>query len=65
MSYASSAGIARTVPGYGTTCRKDVLRRVEVPACRAARLSPAIRCPHAEHVWDDGYHRSITTRSRP
>ena len=45
MSYASSAGIARTVPGYGTTCRKDVLRRVEVPVVpgAAGRAGPAPR----------------------
>ena len=31
MSDASFAGIARGAPGYGTTCRQDVLRGVEVP----------------------------------
>ncbi len=31
MSYVSSAGIARGAPGYGTTCREDVLRGVDVP----------------------------------
>ena len=31
MSDVASAGIAQETPGYGTTCRKDVLRRVEVP----------------------------------
>src|SRR3979490_2807870 len=32
----SSTGIARVSPGYGTTCRKDVLRRVEVPVVQGA-----------------------------
>ena len=31
MSDISSAGIARRIPGYGKTCRKDVLRGVDVP----------------------------------
>jgi hypothetical protein len=41
MSYLSSAGIARGAPGYGMTCRQDVLRSVDVPvvpgAARRAR----------------------------
>ena len=36
MSDASSAGIARGAPGYGTTCRKDVLGGVEVPVVPGA-----------------------------
>jgi len=36
MSYVSSAGIARDTPGYGTTCRQDVLRRVKVPVMPGA-----------------------------
>src|SRR2546430_770615 len=42
MSYLSSAGIARGVPGYGKTCRKDVLRGVDVPVVpgAAGRASP-------------------------
>src|SRR5882724_12041793 len=31
MSDVSSAGIARGTPGYGKTCRKDVLGRVDIP----------------------------------
>src|SRR6185437_2636503 len=31
VSDVSSAGIARGTPGYGKTCRKDVLGRVDVP----------------------------------
>ena len=31
MADISSAGIARMTPGYGKTCRKDVLRGVDVP----------------------------------
>ncbi len=42
MSDISSAGIARVAPGCGKTCRKDVLRRVEVPVVQdaAGRASP-------------------------
>src|SRR2546430_15581346 len=42
MSYLSSAGIARGVPGYGKTCRRDVLRGVDVPVVpgAAGRASP-------------------------
>jgi hypothetical protein len=42
MSYLSSAGIARGAPGYGKTCRKDVLRGVDVPVVpgAAGRASP-------------------------
>ena len=36
MSDASSAGTARGTPGYGTTCRKDVLRGVEIPVMPGA-----------------------------
>jgi len=36
MSYVSSAGIARGVPGYGKTCRQDVLRGVDVPVVPGA-----------------------------
>jgi hypothetical protein len=36
MSYASSAGIARGAPGYGTTCRQDVLGGVEIPVMSGA-----------------------------
>jgi len=36
MPYLSSAGIAREAPGYGTTCRKDVLGGVEVPVVPGA-----------------------------
>src|SRR5579859_6291522 len=39
VSYVSSAGIARRTPGYGKTCRKDVLCRVDVPAV-AGRAGP-------------------------
>jgi hypothetical protein len=60
MSDIASAGIAGGTPGYGTTCRKDVLGRVEVPvvpgaAGRAAQdrlllligVGPApVRYPH-------------------
>ena len=42
MSYVSSAGIARGAPGYGTTCRKDVIGGVDVPVVpgAAGRASP-------------------------
>jgi len=36
MSYASSAGMVLGVQGYGKTCRKDVLRRVDVPVVPGA-----------------------------
>ena len=36
MSDISSAGIARGSPGYGKTCRKDVLCRVDVPVVPGA-----------------------------
>src|SRR6516225_11353941 len=36
MSDASSAGITRGTPGYGTTCRKDVLGGVDVPVMPGA-----------------------------
>ena len=36
MSDVSSAGIARGAPGYGTTCRKDVLGGVDVPVVPGA-----------------------------
>ncbi len=36
MSDASSAGIARGIRGYGTTCRKDVLRGVDIPVLPGA-----------------------------
>ena len=32
---------------------------------RVFKLRLARTCPHAEHVLDDGYHRSITIRCRP
>src|SRR5436190_16825502 len=42
MSDISSAGIARGAPGYGKTCRKDVLCGVDVPVVpgAAARARP-------------------------
>ena len=42
MSYVSSAGITRDFPGYGKTCRKDVLGGVDVPVVpdAAGRASP-------------------------
>ena len=36
MSDISSAGITRGIPGCGKTCRKDVLRRVDVPVVPGA-----------------------------
>ena len=33
--------------------------------CLVDRLSSASRCPHAEHVFELGYQRSIATSSRP
>src|SRR6185437_1416917 len=33
--------------------------------CLIDRLSSVSRCPHAEHVLELGYQRSITTSSRP
>jgi hypothetical protein len=36
MSDLSSAGIARGTPGYGTTCRKNVLRGVDIPVMPGA-----------------------------
>ena len=75
MSDISSAGITRGTPGYGKTCRKDVLGGVEVPVMPGAaagarpaacpRLSSASRYPHAEQVFELGYHLSSTTSSRP
>ena len=36
MSHISSAGIARGAPGYGKTCRQDILRRVHIPVVPGA-----------------------------
>src|SRR5271156_2642462 len=36
MSDISSAGITRGIPGCGKACRKDVLRRVDVPVVPGA-----------------------------
>ena len=33
--------------------------------CLVARLRSASKCPHAEHVLDDGYQRSMTVNCRP
>ena len=51
MSDIASAGIARGTPGYGTTCRKDVLGRIEVPVVpgAAARARP-VPCRQA-HIY--------------
>jgi hypothetical protein len=35
-SYISSAGVARVSPGYGKTCRQDVLSGVDVPVVPGA-----------------------------
>ena len=43
MSYLSSAGIARGGPGYGKTCRKDVLRGVDVPVVPGAAGRAAVQ----------------------
>ena len=45
MSDIASAGIARGAPGYGTTCRKDVPGRVDVPVVpgAAGRARPVPR----------------------
>src|SRR5215472_9020211 len=54
MSDASSAGIARGTPGYGKTCRKDVLGRVDVPvvsgAAGRARPAPGGQAEFREQV---------------
>jgi len=54
MSYASSAGIARGAPGYGTTCRQDVHGGVDVPvmpgAARRARPVPGAQAQLREQV---------------
>ena len=42
MPDASSAGIARGAPGYGTTCRKDVLRGVDVPVMPGAATGASL-----------------------
>ena len=64
VSDISSAGITRGTPGYGKTCRKNVLRGVDVPVvpgaagrarpCRVFRLSEASRCPHDRAGLADG-----------
>ena len=33
--------------------------------CRVSRLSSARTCPHAEHIFELGNHRSITITRRP
>jgi hypothetical protein len=49
VSHISSAGIALDCAGYGTTCRKDVLRRVDVPVVPgAAGLEPRVTCTPGE-----------------
>jgi hypothetical protein len=37
------------VPGYGKTCRQDVLRGVDVPVVEARRFLPGLKtgAPHA------------------
>ena len=54
MSDVSSAGIARETPGYGKTCRKDVLRGIDVPvmpgAARRARPVPGGQAQLHEQV---------------
>ena len=47
MSDIASAGIAGGIPGYGTTCRKDVLGRVDVPVVPGA-TGGAYPMPRAE-----------------
>ena len=45
--YASSTGITRAFPGYGKTCRKDVLRGVVVPVMPGAAVgTPPV--PHRQ-----------------
>ena len=76
MSDVSSAGMAGVAPGYGKTCRQDVLRGIDIPVMpgtagrarpvpRIFKPSAARRYPHAEHIFDDGNHRSITITRRP
>jgi|GEM_PF-2267885 len=49
MSYVSSAGIARGAPSYGTTCRKNVLRGVDVPVMpSAAGRARPVTCPEVQ-----------------
>ena len=66
MSDISSAGIARDCPGLrqdlpqGCSSRRCCpgragCRRTGTSSAVSDRLSPARRCPHAEHVFDDGY----------
>ena len=75
MSDISSAGMARVAP---TTARPAarmffaalISRSCRVPQdghchTRIFKLSSARTCPHAEHIFDDGYHRSITITRRP
>src|SRR5437016_11117509 len=54
MSDISSAGIARGTPGYGKTCRQDVLGRVDVPvmpgAATRARPVPGTQRQPGEQV---------------
>src|SRR5690349_6373322 len=54
MSDISSAGIARGTPGYGKTCRQDVLGRVDVPVMSGApgraRLVPGTQRQSGEQL---------------
>src|SRR5208282_1523822 len=54
VSDISSAGITRVTPGYGKTCRENVLRRVNVPvvpgAAGGARPCPRVQAQRGEQV---------------
>ena len=54
MSNISSTGIAGVAPGYGKTCRQDVLCRVDVPvvpgAAGGALPRPGVQAEVGEQV---------------
>jgi len=64
MAYVSSAGIARGAPGYGTTCRKDVLGGVEVPVMPGATGRAPVRSV-CQRSWRAARVRFHTTRTQP
>ena len=74
--HRATPGEALFHPGAGLAESGEVDRGVEVPVedqarrvrhivVRSLRASLDFRLPHAEHVFDDGYHLSASTKADP